>query len=186
MTLTRTRQSPLYVQSLVWHFCLVSLVRSTAYGMLGTQAHPFFAGIGWDALASTPAPYVPTVTHELDTQNFEEFEVKGPASESMSARRRLRADPNFIGYTYKNWEAVSPREGVPCLPPLCGLAACFVSRTSVIGYTYTLSQPTQRCSMLHWIQQQRLMTLDSITAHEEAGHLLPHDDMQGVCYDPRV
>lgn len=79
------------------------------------QADPFFAGVDWDALASQKAPYVPTVTHELDTQNFEEFEEKEPASNSMSARRRLRADPNFIGYTYKNWEAVSPREGASVL-----------------------------------------------------------------------
>ena len=61
------------------------------------------------------APYVPMVTHELDTQNFEEFEEKEPASAVAGNRRRLRADPNFIGYTYKNWEAISPREGAPCL-----------------------------------------------------------------------
>ena len=79
------------------------------------QAHPFFAGVDWDALAGAQAPYVPTVTHELDTQNFEEFEEKEPSSAAASNRRRLRADPNFIGYTYKNWEAVSPREGEPCL-----------------------------------------------------------------------
>lgn len=62
-------------------------------------------------MAGAQAPYVPTVTHELDTQNFEEFEEKEAASGSASNRRRLRADPNFIGYTYKNWEAVSPRQG---------------------------------------------------------------------------
>ena len=111
-----------------YHLRLVLIGRSTAHGLPGMQAHPFFAGIGWDALAGAPAPYVPTVTHELDTQNFEEFEVKEPASESMSARRRLRADPNFIGYTYKNWEAVSPRDGEPCLSAPCSLAACCVGQ----------------------------------------------------------
>ena len=54
---------------------------------------------------------MPMVTHELDTQNFEEFEEKEPASATAGTRRRLQADPNFIGYTYKNWEAISPREG---------------------------------------------------------------------------
>ena len=77
-------------------------------------------------MAGAPAPYVPTVTHELDTQNFEEFEEKEAASGSASNRRRLRADPNFIGYTYKNWEAVSPRQGEHCLP----LAAASIRHAS--------------------------------------------------------
>ena len=77
-------------------------------------------------MAGAPAPYVPTVTHELDTQNFEEFEEKEAASGSASNRRRLRADPNFIGYTYKNWEAVSPRQGVP----FSSLAAASLRRSS--------------------------------------------------------
>ncbi len=83
------------------------------------QAHPFFAGVDWAALEMEQAPYVPTVTHELDTQNFEEFEEKESGSNSMGNRRRVRADPNFIGYTYKNWEAVSPREGVQCISTHC-------------------------------------------------------------------
>jgi serine/threonine kinase 38 len=83
--------------------------KSLSYHAL--QEHPFFAGVDWDALEKEEAPYVPTVTHELDTQNFEEFEEKEPASATAGTRRRLQADPNFIGYTYKNWEAISPREG---------------------------------------------------------------------------
>lgn len=38
------------------------------------QSHPFFEGIHWDRLYQCPAPYVPTVEHQLDTQNFEPFE----------------------------------------------------------------------------------------------------------------
>lgn len=147
-----TCQSLLNVWSLLWQSRLVDLVRSTAHELPGMQAHPFFAGIGWDALASAPAPYVPTVTHELDTQNFEEFEVKEPASESMSARRRLRADPNFIGYTYKNWEAVSPRDGEPCLPAPCSLAACCVGPKRCCRlhlHTSHTAQPTGQCGLLH-------------------------------------
>ena len=148
LTLTLICQSLLNVRSLFCQSCLVNLVRSTAHGLPGMQAHPFFAGISWDALAGAPAPYVPTVTHELDTQNFEEFEVKEPASESMSARRRLRADPNFIGYTYKNWEAVSPRDGEPCL------SNCSMQLGSLLCQQ-------NRC---HWRHQQT-----SPSPHEGAG-----------------
>ena len=53
-------------------------------------------------------PYRPTVTHELDTQNFENFEGEAGTPSSGSSKRWGRTDSNFIGYTYKNWEAVSP------------------------------------------------------------------------------
>ena len=48
--------------------------------MLGgcLQAHPFFEGVDWQHLYSTRAPYQPTVSHELDTRNFEHFEVASP------------------------------------------------------------------------------------------------------------
>ena len=58
----------------------------------------------WDSLYSTCPPYQPVVDHELDTQNFERFdEVAGP-DEGATPRRRSR-DPNFVGYTYKNFNA---------------------------------------------------------------------------------
>ena len=142
------------------------------------QAHPFFAGVRWESLTSQPAPYVPTVTHELDTQvrqpctckpymqslagcspprcaltayssalnerrrpysaaplctiaylwvlpleatslaarwaqNFEAYEGGEEGTASSEGRGRwARADPNFIGYTYKAWEAVSPPPGL--------------------------------------------------------------------------
>ena len=38
------------------------------------QAHAFFEGIDWQGLYNSRAPYVPRVEHELDTQNFENFD----------------------------------------------------------------------------------------------------------------
>lgn len=90
---------------------------------------------------NTPAPYKPVVKHALDTQNFENFEeghgtlIGGSPSQS-GMKRWTRADPTFVGYTYKNWEAVHPaaNDGEllhlclcvvqqclshPCLPPTC-------------------------------------------------------------------
>ena len=38
------------------------------------QAHSWFKGIQWDNLYEMEAAYKPTVTGELDTQNFEKFD----------------------------------------------------------------------------------------------------------------
>lgn len=98
----------------------------------------------WERLHLLPAPYVPRVDHDLDTQNFEHFDEEphqpghngpaqphgGPAPHGAEAahaaagqqghghvgslmqgadRKWLaKADPHFIGYTYKSWEAVTP------------------------------------------------------------------------------
>ena len=40
------------------------------------QAHPFFNGVDWERLYSQRPPYTPVVAHELDTRNFENFEVR--------------------------------------------------------------------------------------------------------------
>ena len=82
------------------------------------QAHPFFEGVAWERLPHARAPYVPRVEHALDTQNFERFdEEAGPAGGS-GGKRWARADPNFIGYTYKNWEAVGSPAGARAGPLL--------------------------------------------------------------------
>lgn len=38
------------------------------------QAHPWFRCIQWDKLYEMEAAHKPTVTGELDTQNFEKFD----------------------------------------------------------------------------------------------------------------
>ena len=38
------------------------------------QAHSWLKGIQWDKLYEMEAAYKPTVTGELDTQNFEKFD----------------------------------------------------------------------------------------------------------------
>ncbi|GLC43365.1 hypothetical protein PLESTB_001335800 [Pleodorina starrii] len=90
----------------------------TRGGVEEIKGHPFFYGVDWSTLHKKPAPFVPKVEHELDTQNFEHFEEEGrgpgnPGSMSSGGSGRgnkwlAKADPNFIGYTYKNWEAVNP------------------------------------------------------------------------------
>jgi len=72
--------------------------------------------VDWAALPQRAPPYAPRVEHALDTQNFERFdEEAGPAGGS-GGKRWARADPNFIGYTYKNWEAVASPSGARSPP----------------------------------------------------------------------
>jgi hypothetical protein len=70
------------------------------------QRHPFFAGIDWDRLPSMQPPYVPEVKDELDTQNFEHFDEEISPSGPTGGRRWGHVDYDFIGYTYKSFDAV--------------------------------------------------------------------------------
>ena len=72
------------------------------------------------------SPYVPQVEHELDTRNFESFDedTNGPSAGS-SKRWMQRADPNFVGYTYKNFQAVGRDEGESSPMPISTLGAVF-------------------------------------------------------------
>eukprot|EP00252_Welwitschia_mirabilis_P023878 TRINITY_DN6875_c0_g1_i1.p1 TRINITY_DN6875_c0_g1~~TRINITY_DN6875_c0_g1_i1.p1 ORF type:complete len:525 (-),score=110.86 TRINITY_DN6875_c0_g1_i1:259-1833(-) len=74
------------------------------------KAHPWFAGIVWDKLYEMEAAYKPEVNGELDTQNFEKFDEIEPLHRTTSGsgpwRKMLAKDYNFVGYTYKNFDAV--------------------------------------------------------------------------------
>ena len=76
----------------------------TRGGAAELKAHPFFDGLDWDRLAAATAPNIPSLTGELDTSNFEDFEEEaGPAGGGR--RRTKRADPEFMCFTYKNMQA---------------------------------------------------------------------------------
>jgi len=80
------------------------------------KAHPWFKGVEWGKLYEMEAAFKPQVNGELDTQNFMKFdEVDAPAAAktgSGSSRKMLLTpeDLNFVGYTYKNFDAV--KEGL--------------------------------------------------------------------------
>ncbi|GAB2225168.1 hypothetical protein Droror1_Dr00005956 [Drosera rotundifolia] len=74
------------------------------------KAHPWFKDVAWDKLYEMEAAYKPVVSGELDTQNFMKFEEVDPPARTGSGpykKTMLTAqDLSFVGYTYKNFEAV--------------------------------------------------------------------------------
>ncbi|TVU21453.1 hypothetical protein EJB05_31087, partial [Eragrostis curvula] len=75
------------------------------------KAHPWFRGVAWDKLYEMEAAFKPQVNDELDTQNFMKFEeMENPPTRTGSGPSRKTMlnskDLSFVGYTYKNFDAV--------------------------------------------------------------------------------
>ncbi|KAK3164101.1 hypothetical protein QOZ80_1AG0012690 [Eleusine coracana subsp. coracana] len=75
------------------------------------KAHPWFRGVAWDKLYEMEAAFKPQVNDELDTQNFMKFEeLENPPTRTGSGPSRKTMlnskDLSFVGYTYKNFDAV--------------------------------------------------------------------------------
>ncbi|NP_001336801.1 Serine/threonine-protein kinase CBK1-like [Zea mays] len=75
------------------------------------KAHPWFRGVAWDKLYEMEAAFKPQVNDELDTQNFMKFEeLENPPAKTGSGPSRKTMlnskDLSFVGYTYKNFDAV--------------------------------------------------------------------------------
>ncbi|CAL4917146.1 unnamed protein product [Urochloa decumbens] len=79
------------------------------------KEHPWFSELEWDKLYEIEAAYLPQVTDELDTQNFEKFEEASDSTQCSAKtgpwRKMLSSkDLNFVGYTYKNFELVNDHD----------------------------------------------------------------------------
>lgn len=103
-------------------------------GVEEIKAHPWFEAIQWDLLYEMEAAYKPTVSGDLDTQNFEKFpDVEDPPTTVPRVgpwRKMLTSkDANFIGYTFKKSDLLSVRDsgadirvnGLPKIPSLTSL-----------------------------------------------------------------
>ena len=96
----------------------------------------------WERLPQQSAPYVPRVEHALDTQNFERFDEEAGPPGGSGGKRWARADPNFIGYTYKNWDAVGLPAGAR--------AGLKQSKTHPLGWPHCVRVPI--ASQAAWSQ----------------------------------
>ncbi|XVF35070.1 hypothetical protein REPUB_Repub18cG0113300 [Reevesia pubescens] len=84
-------------------------------GTLGAdqiKAHPWFKVTPWDKLYEMEAAFKPQVDGDLDTQNFmkfDEVDCPKPTRTGSGPLRKMLLTPNdlnFVGYTYKNFDAV--------------------------------------------------------------------------------
>jgi serine/threonine kinase 38 len=77
-------------------------------GVAEIKAHPFFSSVDWDRLREKRAPYIPELSGETDTSNFDRYEETEPfyPADAEGKKRRKRKDINFIGYTYKREDEV--------------------------------------------------------------------------------
>ena len=128
-------------------------------GVAEIKAHPFFEGVQWESLYEGPAPYTPEVSGELDTRNFEHFDedasmtaprpggagaaagaagaaagAAGAAGKAWPATAGKAPDPNFIGYTFKNFEVVADGQVQRKAPKArAGLASIFPTAAGGAG-----------------------------------------------------
>ncbi|KAL4567509.1 hypothetical protein LXL04_023094 [Taraxacum kok-saghyz] len=85
------------------------------------KSHPWFKDVMWDQLYEMEAAFKPEVNGELDTQNFMKFDelnppTSGRTSSGPSRKQQLNPkDLNFVGYTYKNFDAVKTLRDNPDL-----------------------------------------------------------------------
>ncbi|KAK4422203.1 Serine/threonine-protein kinase [Sesamum alatum] len=81
-------------------------------GAAEIKVHPWFMDIEWEKLYEMDAAFKPEVNGELDTQNFMKFDELDPPTPSKSGSgpsRKMHLTPkdlNFVGYTYKNFDAI--------------------------------------------------------------------------------
>lgn len=88
----------------------------TRHGAAELKSHAFFKGLDWEHLKSMQAPNIPELEHELDTRNFENFDEDPDAPTSTSGGKwKKRADPTFMNFTYKSFQAVGRDEGMALL-----------------------------------------------------------------------
>ena len=73
-------------------------------GAAEIKAHPFFAGVDWQNIHDTRAPWIPNLSGEEDISNFDSFEETEPFYPLAPKKKKLRKDPSFSGWTYKREE----------------------------------------------------------------------------------
>ena len=72
-------------------------------GVEEIKSHPFFEGIDWTNLRKMKAPYIPDLSSDDDCRRFDKFDEEEPfyPKDDKKQAKKVRADTNFVGYTYK-------------------------------------------------------------------------------------
>ncbi|CAA7410015.1 unnamed protein product [Spirodela intermedia] len=118
------------------------------------KAHPWFKDVAWDKLYESEAAFKPEVNGELDTQNFMKFDELNPPTPARNGSGPSRKsmltpkDLSFVGYTYKNFDAVKALH--PSFDPKRTSSPRRPSIGSIFGPCMFLSRlPPRPSSMRH-------------------------------------
>ncbi|KAM9969870.1 hypothetical protein ACTFIW_007816 [Dictyostelium discoideum] len=98
-------------QDLIERFLTDPMTRIGFNGVEEIQSHPFFKGVDWRRLRETRAPIIPQLSSPTDTSNFDHYEEEQQPEpmqpvQSKSRRKITSFDIPFIGYTYRNFDAM--------------------------------------------------------------------------------
>ncbi len=63
------------------------------------KTHRFFSTLDWNGVRKTRAPIVPAVTNELDTQNFDKFEVSRKRKQNKKNQHSKAVGSSLKGHT---------------------------------------------------------------------------------------
>lgn len=74
--------------------------RLGTHGAEEIKRHQFFAGVDWENIRKSTAPWVPQLNGLEDTANFDKFEEIEPFYPTDAIQKKKRKDPNFPAYTY--------------------------------------------------------------------------------------
>lgn len=61
--------------------------------------HDNLQAVNWRRIRQMPAPFVPTVTSDIDTRHFDHFDEVPEQTQQSNTVKRLGAKP-VVGYTY--------------------------------------------------------------------------------------
>ncbi|TVU30396.1 hypothetical protein EJB05_22015 [Eragrostis curvula] len=140
---------------------LISKLLCNVDQRLGTKGaeeikeHSWFNEVEWDKLYEIEAAYLPQVTDELDTQNFEKFEESSDSAQCSAKtgpwRKMLSSkDLNFVGYTYKNFELVNDHD----VPGMGTVLFCFSSQLICIVTLYFRVGKTQEVGNVEMLKKK--------------------------------
>lgn len=84
------------------------------FGADEIKAHPFFAGINWERIRTSTAPFVPRLQSMGDTSHFPVDEMQAavevPLAQPESGTLTRQKDLAFVGYTFRRFETLAQRD----------------------------------------------------------------------------
>lgn len=106
-------------KDLILRFCCESEHRIGATGVEEIKTNPFFEGVDYDHIRERPAAIPIEIKSIDDTSNFDEFpdsDILQPSATVVSNHTEAdlkSKDWVFINYTYKRFEGLTARGGIP-------------------------------------------------------------------------